>query len=146
MTPDDDAAVKELAYGKATLTGGAAYDGPVPASVYAAASGVTQQNLVAVQAARVNAAYSSGKATGLDAESVTDLTGQVSGGRLSWTPPDSATWVILSYWQRGSGQQPEAGPHSSPPRMSSTTSARRGPRPSPATGTPRSWTPRSVTS
>ncbi len=146
VTPDDDAAVKELAYGKATLTAGAAYDGPVPASVYAAASGVTQQNLVAVQAARVNTAYSSGKATGLDAESVTDLTGQVSGGRLSWTPPDSATWVILSYWQRGSGQQPEAGPHSSPPRMSSTTSARRGPRPSPATGTPRSWTPRSVTS
>ncbi|MFJ4632215.1 glycosyl hydrolase [Streptomyces sp. NPDC088847] len=114
VTPDDDAAVKELAYGKATLTAGAAYDGPVPASVYAAASGVTQQKLVAVQAARVNTAYSSGKATGLDAESVTDLTGQVSGGRLSWTPPDSATWVILSYWQRGSGQQPEAGPHSSP--------------------------------
>ncbi|MCX4816274.1 glycosyl hydrolase [Streptomyces sp. NBC_01239] len=114
VTPDDDAAVKELAYGKATLTAGAAYDGPVPASVYAAASGVTQQKLVAVQAARVNTAYSSGKATGLDAESVTDLTGQVSGGQLSWTPPDSATWVILSYWQRGSGQQPEAGPHSSP--------------------------------
>ena len=114
VTPDDDAAVKELAYGKATLTAGAAYDGPVPASVYAAASGVTQQKLVAVQAARVNTTYSSGKATGLDAESVTDLTGQVSGGHLSWTPPDSATWVILSYWQRGSGQQPEAGPHSSP--------------------------------
>jgi hypothetical protein len=114
VTPDDDAAVKELAYGKATLTGGAAYDGPVPASVYAPAPGVTAQKLLAVQAARVNTAYSSGKATGLDADSVTDLTDRVSGGNLSWSPPDSATWVILSYWQRGSGQQPEAGPHSSP--------------------------------
>ncbi|MFE2417119.1 glycosyl hydrolase [Streptomyces hokutonensis] len=114
VTPDDDAAVKELAYGKATLTGGAPYDGPVPASVRPAASGVTVQKLFAVQAARVNTAYSSGKATGLDADSVTDLTDRVAGGNLSWTPPDSATWVILSYWQRGSGQQPEAGPHSSP--------------------------------
>ena len=114
VTPDDEAAIKELAYGKATLTGGAAFDGPVPAPVHAAASGVTVQKLFAVQAARVNTAYSSGKATGLDADSVTDLTGRVSGGSLSWTPPDSATWVVLSYWQRGSGQQPEAGPHSSP--------------------------------
>ncbi|MET7685706.1 glycosyl hydrolase [Streptomyces sp. NPDC005423] len=114
VTPDDDAAVKELAYGKATLTGGAAYSGPVPPPVYAAASGVTAQQLFAVQAARVNTAYSSGKATGLDVDSVTDLTALVSDSSLSWTPPDSATWVILSYWQRGSGQQPEAGPHSSP--------------------------------
>ncbi|OIJ65200.1 glycosyl hydrolase [Streptomyces mangrovisoli] len=114
VTPDDEAAVKELAYGKATVTGGATYDGPVPAPVYAAASGVTVQKLFAVQAARVNTAYSSGKATGLDVDSVTDLTGQVSGSTLTWTPPDSATWVVLAYWQRGSGQQPEAGPHSSP--------------------------------
>ncbi|MFK0172134.1 glycosyl hydrolase [Streptomyces sp. NPDC090306] len=114
VTPDDDAAVKELAYGKATLTAGAAFDGPVPAPVYAAASGVSVQKLFAVQAARVNTAYSSGKATGLDAASVTDLTSKVSGGNLAWTPPDSGTWVVLSYWLRGSGQQPEAGPHSSP--------------------------------
>lgn len=114
VAPDDDAAAKELAYGKATLTAGAGYDGPVPAAVHAAAPTVTVQQLLAVQAARVDTAYSSGKATGLDADSVTDLTALVSGGRLTWTPPDSATWVILSYWQRGSGQQPEAGPHSSP--------------------------------
>ncbi|WP_316782153.1 glycosyl hydrolase [Streptomyces sasae] len=114
VTPDDDAAVKELAYGKASLTAGAAYDGPVPPPVRAAASGVTVQTLLAVQAARVNTANSTGKATGLDADSVTDLTAQVSDGNLRWTPPDLATWVILSYWQRGSGQQPEAGPHSSP--------------------------------
>src|SRR3954454_21900190 len=114
LTPDDDAAVKELAYGKVTLTQGAAYDGPVPPPVRAAASGVTVQQLIALQAARVNTANSSGKATGLDADSVTDLTSLVSGGTLRWTPPDGATWVILSYWQRGSGQQPEAGPHSSP--------------------------------
>ncbi|WP_086723842.1 glycosyl hydrolase [Streptomyces carpinensis] len=114
VTPQDDAAVKELAYGKASLTGGATYDGPVPAPARAAASGVTAQQLVAVQAARVDTANSTRKETGLDADSVTDLTDRVSGGNLTWTAPADGDWVVLSYWQRGSAQQPEGGPHSSP--------------------------------
>lgn len=39
LTPDDDAAAKELAHGRAVLTGGSTYQGPVPPPVHAAAAG-----------------------------------------------------------------------------------------------------------
>lgn len=39
LTPDDDAAAKELAHGRAPLTGGSTYQGPVPPPVHAAAAG-----------------------------------------------------------------------------------------------------------
>ncbi|MEU0039838.1 glycosyl hydrolase, partial [Streptomyces sp. NPDC006333] len=114
ITPDSDAAVKELAYGTVTLAAGTAYSGAVPAPVYAAASGVTRQDLLLVQAARVNTANSTRKETGLDLDSVTDLSDAVTAGTLTWTAPDDGTWVILSYWVRGSGQTPEGGPHTAP--------------------------------
>ncbi|MFF9607192.1 glycosyl hydrolase [Streptomyces sp. NPDC014684] len=114
VTPDDEAAVKELAHGQVLVAGGTTYDGPVPASVRAAASGVGEQMLLGVQAARVNTAHSTRKETGLDAASVTDLGDRVRDGKLTWTAPDDGDWVLISYWQRGSGQQPEAGPHSVP--------------------------------
>ena len=55
-----------------------------------------------------------GKPPVLDQTSVTDLTASVTDGRLIWTAPAGAEWVVLSYWQRGSGQRPEAGPHTEP--------------------------------
>ncbi|MBQ0855199.1 alpha-L-rhamnosidase [Streptomyces sp. BH-SS-21] len=115
ITPDSDAAVKELAHGAATLAPGATFSGPVPKPVHEAASGVTAQRLLLVQAARVNTANSTRKETGLDLDSVRDLTSTVSGGSLDWTAPDDGTWVVISYWVRGSGQTPEAGPHTDPP-------------------------------
>ncbi|WP_406155127.1 glycosyl hydrolase [Streptomyces canus] len=114
LTPDDDAAAKELAHGRAPLTGGSTYQGPVPPPVHAAAAGVTRQQLLAVQAARVEPAHSTRKETGLDPESVQDLTATVTGGTLTWTAPEGGDWVLISYWVRGSGQQPESGPHSAP--------------------------------
>ncbi|MEV0173066.1 glycosyl hydrolase [Streptomyces sp. NPDC050803] len=114
LTPDDEAAAQELAYGRVTLTAGATYEGPVPPPVHAPASGVTRQRLLAVQAARVEPANSTRKETGLDPASVRDLTATVSDSTLTWTAPQDGDWVIVSYWQRGSGQQPESGPHSSP--------------------------------
>ncbi|QIY75684.1 glycosyl hydrolase [Streptomyces sp. RLB1-33] len=114
ITPDSEAAVKELAYGTATLTAGSVYSGPVPSPVYAAAAGVTRQQLLLVQAARVNTANSTRKETGLDLDSVRDLTGAVTDGTLTWTAPDDGSWVIVSYWVRGSGQTPEGGPHTAP--------------------------------
>lgn len=124
ITPDSEAAVKELAYGSVTLTAGAAYSGAVPPPVHAAASGVTRQQLLVVQAARVNTANSTRKETGLDLDSVRDLTGAVTDGTLTWTAPDDGTWVIVSYWVRGSGQTPEGDRTPPRPRMWWTTSAR----------------------
>ncbi|KAA0935051.1 glycosyl hydrolase [Streptomyces apricus] len=115
ITPDSEAAVKELAHGAVTVTAGATYAGPVPEPVHAAAPGVTKRRLLAVQAARVNTAHSTRKETGLDLDSVRDLTSTVSDGALDWTAPDDGTWVVIAYWVRGSGQMPEAGPHSDPP-------------------------------
>ncbi|GHH91756.1 glycosyl hydrolase [Streptomyces capillispiralis] len=114
VTPDDGAAAKELVHGRVALAGGATYSGPVPPPVHEAAPGVTRARLVAVQAARVATANSTRKETGLDPDSVRDLTAAVTGSTLTWTAPAEGEWVLLSYWQRGSGQQPESGPHSAP--------------------------------
>ncbi|MFC8197622.1 glycosyl hydrolase [Streptomyces sp. NPDC057298] len=115
ITPDSEAAVKELAHGATTVASGATYTGPVPQPVHEAASGVSGQRLLLVQAARVNTAHSTRKETGLDQDSVRDLSAAVTDGVLDWTAPDDGTWVVIAYWVRGSGQTPEAGPHTDPP-------------------------------
>ncbi|MCH5671192.1 glycosyl hydrolase [Streptomyces gilvus] len=114
LAPDDEAAAQELAYGRASLSAGTTYQGPVPPPAHAPASGVSNQRLLAVQAARVEAANSTRKETGLDLASVRDLTHTVTGTTLTWTAPEDGDWVLVSYWQRGTGQQPESGPHSLP--------------------------------
>ncbi|MFI6035130.1 glycosyl hydrolase [Streptomyces sp. NPDC051315] len=114
VTPDDDAAAKELVHGRVSLAGGTTYEGPVPPPVHASAAGVTRQRLLAVQAARVETAYSTRRETGLDPTSVRDLTATVVDGSLTWTAPEDGSWVLISFWWRGSGQQPESGPHSAP--------------------------------
>jgi hypothetical protein len=114
VVPDDEAAVQELVHGRASVAGGATYHGPVPPSAHAAAPGVTRQRLLAVQAARVEPVHSTRRETGLDLSSVHDLTAAVTDGTLTWSAPEGGDWVLISYWQRGSGQQPESGPHSVP--------------------------------
>ncbi|MFF5105189.1 glycosyl hydrolase [Streptomyces sp. NPDC000134] len=114
VTPDDEAAVRELVHGRVAVAAGATYTGPVPAPAHPAAGGVTRRRLLAVQAARVEAAHSTRKETGLDPASVRDLTATVTDGTLTWTAPGDGEWVLISYWERGSGQQPESGPHTSP--------------------------------
>ncbi|WP_030224062.1 glycosyl hydrolase [Streptomyces sp. NRRL WC-3626] len=114
VTPDDEAAAKELVHGRAELAGGATYEGPVPPPVHEPAPHVTGTRLLAVQAARVDTANSTRKETGLAPDSVRDLTADVTGGTLTWTAPADGDWVLISYWQRGSAQQPESGPHSAP--------------------------------
>ncbi|WP_199484753.1 glycosyl hydrolase [Actinomadura craniellae] len=114
LTPDSPAAVKELAYGSAEVAGGTTYGGPVPAAVVAPEHGVTQQKLLLVQAVRLDPALSTKDETGLAADSVQDVTGRVTGDRIEWTAPADGTWLLLAYWERGSGQTPESGPHTSP--------------------------------
>ncbi|MFD0684807.1 glycosyl hydrolase, partial [Actinomadura fibrosa] len=114
ITPDDEAAVQELAYGSTTVAAGATHDGPVPEPVAAPQSGVTKRHLVAVHAVRIAPANATRKETGLDPATFTDLTAQAAGGRITWTAPSGGDWVLLAYWRRGSGQRPESGPHSAP--------------------------------
>ncbi|MFI7504052.1 glycosyl hydrolase [Streptomyces sp. NPDC049687] len=114
LAPDDEAAARELVLGRASLAGGATYRGPVPPPGHAPATGVSGQSLVAVQAARLEPAHSTRKETGLDASSVHDLTAAVTDGTLTWTAPEDGDWVLIAYWARGTGQQPESGPHSVP--------------------------------
>jgi hypothetical protein len=122
ITPDGPGALQELAYGVVALTAGTTYDGPVPAPLSPPAGTVTRQTLVAVQAFRLDPANTSGKVTGLAADSVTDLTAQAAGtgpgARITWTAPPAGAaggdWHLLAYWSRGVGQTPEAGPHTVP--------------------------------
>ncbi|HJP77053.1 MAG TPA: glycosyl hydrolase [Pseudonocardiaceae bacterium] len=114
ITPDSAAASCELAHGIVTVAGGSTYSAPVPAPVVAMADGVTTQQLVALQAARITGAVSR-NGTPLDPASVVTLTDQVSAGAITWTAPAGGDWALISYWQRGSGQQPEAGPFTTPP-------------------------------
>lgn len=114
VTPEDDAASCELAFGRADVLAGATFDDVLPVPTGEAHS--TRVELVTVQAHRITAATSS--ITTLDPDSYVDLADQVSGGRLTWTAPADpagSNWVVLATWRRGSGQQPEAGPHTDPP-------------------------------
>lgn len=116
ITPDSDAAVKEVAHGLVTLAAGAAYDDVVPEPVVAPHGGVTQKRLLRVEAAQVMAGrVTTRRPVGILRSTLTDLTGTVRDGRIAFAAPASGTeWVLISYWERGSGQQPEGGPHTEP--------------------------------
>ena len=109
ITADSAAASNELAHGVVAVAAGATYSGAVPAAVEAPGSGVTQQTLYKVQAARTTGPAVSG-VTPLDQTSLIDLTPTVSGGQISWTAPaGTSSWVLLAYWLRGTGQEPKGG-------------------------------------
>ncbi|MFT4081051.1 MAG: glycosyl hydrolase [Nocardioides sp.] len=114
ITPDSVAAAHELAHGEASVPSGTTFDGPLPDPVVAAADGVSARKLIAVQVAKVLERPAKPPVQ-LDPTSVTDVTDQVSDGTLTWTAPDDGgEWIVLSYWERGTAQQPESGPHTSP--------------------------------
>ncbi|MFJ9037294.1 glycosyl hydrolase [Streptomyces sp. NPDC102406] len=116
ITPDSRAAAKELAHGIAVLAPGTTYEGPVPAPVTEAGAGVTDRRLLLAQAVRVTAGSSpTAVPVRLDQDTVTDVTARVTAGRVSWTAPDDgATWLLVAYWERGSGQRPEGRDHTTP--------------------------------
>ncbi|MGW3730946.1 glycosyl hydrolase, partial [Streptomyces sp. NPDC000851] len=113
LTPDSPAAVKELAHGTVTLTAGQSWTGAPPAPGTPPAEGVTKQELKLVQAIRITDAAA--RPVLLDRTTVTDITGAVADGELRWTAPDDGgAWLVIAYWERGSGQRPE-GPHHTDP-------------------------------
>lgn len=123
ITPDSPGALKEVAYGLVTLAGGGSYAGVVPEPVVAPSDGVTQKKLLRIEAARVSAGRVVTRLPiQLDVATLVDLTATANrDGTISWTAPadDPAattpgTWALISYWERGTGQEPEAGPHTVP--------------------------------
>jgi len=111
ITPDHEAAVKELQYGVVQVVAGSTYSGPPPEPVYASDAVPT---LLKVAAWRVNPAYTSsnGRILGFDIDSYVDI--PIVDNVISWTAPADGTWMLFAFWERGSGQQPESGPHTSP--------------------------------
>ncbi|MFI1335283.1 glycosyl hydrolase [Streptomyces sp. NPDC020845] len=102
LTPDSGQAAQELVYGRTVVAGGETYTGPVPAGP-APHSGVTAQTLIAVQAWRCSGDPAA-KPTVLEQGSLVELTGEVRDGKITWTAPKGDQWVLLGYWQRGTGQ------------------------------------------
>ncbi|MFI2413655.1 glycosyl hydrolase [Streptomyces sp. NPDC018947] len=116
ITPDSNAAIKELAHGVAVVPGGTAFTGPLPEPVTAPDSAATTRKVRSVQAARVVAGTSpTAFPTRLEKDSVVDLTSRAEGERLEWTAPDDGTWLVIACYERGSGQRPEGPAHTTPP-------------------------------
>lgn len=114
ITPQSDAALTELAHGSIEVAPGDDFDGAVPAAIAKPASGVTEQSLLALHVAQIVEKPSRGPMV-IDRESLVDITDQVTEGNVSWTAPDGdRSWMLIAYWQRGSGQQPEGGAHTDP--------------------------------
>lgn len=114
IVPDDTAAAKEVALGKTFVTK-QTYNGSVPAPHLEAASNVHEETILAVQAWRVSDTSSStANPVYLDRETVIDLTNKVMDGKITFTPPDDATWLLYSATVRGTGQHPEDYPHTKP--------------------------------
>ena len=115
ITPDSAGAIKELAYGIASVAPGATFTGVPPAPALAPTStAVTQKQLDYVQAAKVTTVGAPPKtAYTLDGSTVTNVP-IAADGTVSWTAPADGNWILISYYERGSGQKPEGSAHTTP--------------------------------
>lgn len=115
VDPNSPEAMTELASGAVLVEAGETYAGPVPPPDYAAEVEGTRESLLLVQVAQLaDGADPEAEEVELVAGSVEELPGGDAGSMLTWTAPAEGRWLIISYWQRGSGQRPERGPHSEP--------------------------------
>lgn len=116
VTPQDAAAMRELAHGTRFVGAGEEVSGALPEPEVAPADGVSDRSLFAVQAVRLaEGASPEDSPCALAPDTLVDLTSSVEDERLSWTAPEEGgTWALIAYWERGSGQRPERGPHTDP--------------------------------
>jgi hypothetical protein len=110
---------KELQYGRADVTAGAAFDGEVPRPFDDPTLAKLQSELVAVTVAKVlkkgpaaellpleqrprwgTPIKVPSESTILDPTSMQDVTSQVKDGRLSWRAPEGEDWIVFAFWQR----------------------------------------------
>ncbi|SKC67846.1 glycosyl hydrolase [Okibacterium fritillariae] len=116
ITPQSVEALTEVAHGLAEVPAGGRFNAALPEPVVAASAGVTEKILLKVHAAKILTKPTRGQIV-LQRSSLVDLTNKVTNGSLDWTAPSGASdelWVLLAYWRRGSGQEAEGGPHTSP--------------------------------
>lgn len=112
ITPQSDAAAKEMVHGVTVVSAGTTYSGTLPDPAYDP-SGITdgnpdpdtKQELLAVLAVECESACTSdGDSIPLLKSTTEDLTDQVTDGEISWTAPSSGNWVILAFYGRTTGQ------------------------------------------
>ncbi|MFB9311152.1 hypothetical protein BJY17_003032 [Agromyces hippuratus] len=114
ITPQHEAALTELVHGVVELAPGQAHRGAVPAPAIGAEHGVTETLLLSVQAFEIVTKPAKGNIV-LKRASGVDLTDAVVDGAVDWTAPaGTASWVLLAFWRRGSGQLAEGGAHTNP--------------------------------
>jgi hypothetical protein len=104
ITPDDPAAAKELVAGWQSVEGGAAFTGPLPNPRSSSADGVHARRLVAVQAWRCAADCGETDGIVLTPGTMRDLSGEARDGTLDWHAPNDGRWLLIAYWERGTGQ------------------------------------------
>ncbi len=111
IVPDDPAAAQEVTFGQTIVKGGQTYSGELPEPILPP-SGVSRGNpeppltthvLRVLAVACAGACATEGTAT-LDADSVTDVTDRAGDGRIDWTAPSGADWVLLPIYRRPTGQ------------------------------------------
>jgi len=100
LDPNGPQAAKELVVGWKILAGNDTYDAPLPAPARSRAAAVTQQRPVAVQAWQC-AEQCAETPIRLKTGSLIDLK---AGDTLHWQAPQGGHWIVIAYWQRGTGQ------------------------------------------
>ncbi|MGY0386446.1 glycosyl hydrolase [Nocardioides sp. WG-D5] len=115
-----DAASQELTTGTAVVEAGVRFNQALPQPVPLTYEDRTMEDGEVVTTTRTSpASYVAATATRcmtecgdetpvLDLETVVDLRADVSDGRLDWTAPTEGTWVVTSYWRRGTAQRNDA--------------------------------------
>jgi hypothetical protein len=125
ITPDSDAAAKELAYGVEILEDGNTFDGEIPRPEEPKQGLTSKATLFAAQAWSVESMGSTNeekgrgrsgqaKTTSLHQNSFVNLTGSSNNSVPAFNPNFEGQTAILSTWVRGSGQKPEGGSHTTP--------------------------------
>ena len=115
-----DAASQELTTGNAVVAAGARFDQALPQPAPLTYEDRTMEDGKVVTTSRTSpASYVAATATRcvdacggatpvLDLETVVDLSADVADGNLDWTAPAEGTWVVTSYWRRGTAQRNDA--------------------------------------
>ncbi|KAH7353831.1 secreted protein [Plectosphaerella cucumerina] len=112
LTHDDPAALREVVLGRVVVQNGEAYSGPVPPPGRAAHGTVKNETLLAVHAYKVNSRSTpTASPIIIDHDSLISLSCLVKDGNIRFTPPDNATWILMSWYHRGAGMNAKGGPH-----------------------------------